>query len=250
MMNVPLNVCDYDLCVIILILIRIIFLWQNCFPFSSLWMWIFCFFFLPWKKGRFLLRTSDMHHWSSVPALSRSYSVWLISFAIYKGEIECGGVGLGIYSFSKSRNRKISLPAAVKSPCNDSSRSRNRLMSLWHVWNLTENKMVSVKIQRRDSERVYKSEDLSIFSWTVANTRPIEYLPHSVATDQAYHISISSLHVLSLRFVYSLRVAPSYYWMQPHRLSTMSTLSLLPQPMTLIPNRCHYQHKSLHHLIE
>lgn len=126
----------------------------------------FLFFFLPWKKGRFLLRTSDMHHWSSVPALSRSYSVWLISFAIYKGEIECGGVGLGIYSFSKSRNRKISLPAAVKSPCNDSSRSRNRLMSLWHVWNLTENKMVSVKIQRRDSERVYKSEDLSIFSWT------------------------------------------------------------------------------------
>lgn len=50
------------------------------------------------------------------------------------GEIECGGVvELGKYSLSKSRNRKISLPAAAKSPCNDNSRSRNRFMSLWHV---------------------------------------------------------------------------------------------------------------------
>lgn len=53
---------------------------------------------------------------------------------IYMGEIECGGViELGIYSFSKSRNRNISLPAAAKSPCSESSRSRNRLISLWHV---------------------------------------------------------------------------------------------------------------------
>lgn len=37
-------------------------------------------------------------------------------FAIYMGEIEFGGVVLGMYSFNKSRNRKISLPAAVKSP--------------------------------------------------------------------------------------------------------------------------------------
>lgn len=44
-----------------------------------------------------------------------------------------------MYSFSKSRNRKISLPAAVKSPWSESSRSRNRLISLWHVWNGTQN---------------------------------------------------------------------------------------------------------------
>lgn len=51
------------------------------------------------------------------------------------GEIEFGGVVLGMYSFNKSRSRKISLPAAVRSPCSESSRSRNRLISLWHVWN-------------------------------------------------------------------------------------------------------------------
>lgn len=53
---------------------------------------------------------------------------------IYNGDVECGGeIEVGIYSFSKSRNRKISLPAAAKSPCRDNSRSRNRLMSRWHV---------------------------------------------------------------------------------------------------------------------
>lgn len=51
------------------------------------------------------------------------------------GDIDCGGVvPLGIYSFNRSRNRKISFPAAAKSPCKDNSRSRNRLISLWHVW--------------------------------------------------------------------------------------------------------------------
>lgn len=59
---------------------------------------------------------------------------------IYNGDIECGGVvDPGIYSFSKSRNRNISLPAAAKSPCSESSRSRNRLMSLWHVYNKSNN---------------------------------------------------------------------------------------------------------------
>lgn len=76
------------------------------------------------------------------------------------------------------------------------------------------------------------------------------YLPHSVATDQAYHISIVSLPVLSLQFAYSLPAAPSYCSMQPHRPSIASTLLLLPPPMTLIPNQCHCQHKSLHHLHE
>lgn len=50
--------------------------------------------------------------------------------AIYIGDNECGGDPLpGIYSFSKSLSRRISLPAAAKSPWSDSSRSRNRLMS-------------------------------------------------------------------------------------------------------------------------
>lgn len=49
--------------------------------------------------------------------------------------MECGPFGCcGTYSFNRSRNRKISLPAAARSPCNDNSRSRKRLMSRWHVW--------------------------------------------------------------------------------------------------------------------
>lgn len=67
------------------------------------------------------------------PSIPSSAACTLI-YLIYNGDNECGGDPLlGIYSFSKSRNRKISLPAAAKSPCNDSSRSRNRLMSRWHV---------------------------------------------------------------------------------------------------------------------
>ena len=38
-----------------------------------------------------------------------------------------------IYSLSKSLRRRISLPAAARSPCKESSRSRRRLMSRWQV---------------------------------------------------------------------------------------------------------------------
>lgn len=54
-----------------------------------------------------------MHIWHSLPALFRECS----SNCIYIGDIECGDVvPLGIYSFNKSLNRRISLPAAAKSP--------------------------------------------------------------------------------------------------------------------------------------
>lgn len=63
----------------------------------------------------------------------RCFCVW-VGWTIYNGDIECGVVPLfGMYSFSKSRSRSISLPAAAKSPCSDNSRSRKRLISRWHV---------------------------------------------------------------------------------------------------------------------
>ena len=50
------------------------------------------------------------------------------------GDIDKGDAAKsGIYSLSKSLRRKISLPAAAKSPCKESSRSRRRLMSRWQV---------------------------------------------------------------------------------------------------------------------
>lgn len=77
-----------------------------------------------------------------------------------------------------------------------------------------------------------------------------KYLPHFVAKDPTYHISIVSLPVLSLQFAYLLRVAPSYCLMQPHHLSIMSKLLLLLRPMTLIPSQYRCQHTLLHHLNE
>lgn len=80
----------------------------------------------------------SVHFATFFPSVLTNQLSWFmlpVFFAIYMGEIEFGGVVLGMYSFNKSRNRRISLPAAVKSPWSDSSRSRNRLISLWHVWN-------------------------------------------------------------------------------------------------------------------
>lgn len=52
--------------------------------------------------------------------IARFYSVQSsntpIEVAVYIGEMECGDVAFGIYSLSKSRSRRISLPAAAKSP--------------------------------------------------------------------------------------------------------------------------------------
>lgn len=52
------------------------------------------------------------------------------------GEIDRGEAAKsGMYSLSRSLKRRISLPAAAKSPCRESSRSRRRLMSRWQVCN-------------------------------------------------------------------------------------------------------------------
>uniref|UniRef100_A0A8D8C346 (northern house mosquito) hypothetical protein n=1 Tax=Culex pipiens TaxID=7175 RepID=A0A8D8C346_CULPI len=58
-----------------------------------------------------------------------SASWFLVCLSFYIGSPAVAGM----YSFSKSRSRRISLPAAARSPCSDSSRSRSRLMSRWQV---------------------------------------------------------------------------------------------------------------------
>lgn len=92
----------------------------------------FCYvFFSLFPRCLFFSRTCDF---SQCEAQFLRCPVQMTYPLIYNGDVECGGeIEVGIYSFSKSRNRKISLPAAAKSPCRDNSRSRNRLMSRWHV---------------------------------------------------------------------------------------------------------------------
>lgn len=69
-----------------------------------------------------------------------SASWFLVCLSFYIGSPAVAGM----YSFSKSRSRRISLPAAARSPCSDSSRSRSRLMSRWQVWGKSEMKLIKL----------------------------------------------------------------------------------------------------------
>lgn len=105
---------------------------------------------------------------------------------VYIGEIGCGVIPLGRYSFSKSRNRRISFPAAAKSPCSESSRSLNRLMSRWHVCNKEIYRMLIISVHSDGMAR-----DQLNFNWAVA------WITYHILSQQVQFITFQSGHFLS-----------------------------------------------------